>query len=248
MSLSITAAPARMIKEGKVTRDGDDKLLAYVVKMQLKTDVGILAEFHPELRDVLFAKGGGVKFKAMDALGWKGSRRGLELDIRDAPTLAPVIKLTGVDASRFKLRPLEEGGEQLVSLTFKVVITNAGGLVSRLGEYLDEDIFVDIRGGGELDLGPPQDPALDAAGDAARAAITKASDAPTPKAEEIAAVRQLQATKKTMRQKLAAYHDVVLRAAIKAENESGNPKAVLIALIEAELERRLKEAPTGGNA
>lgn len=81
MSLSLSCARATITKidpDRKADNDGA-KHTTVALKIELKTDAGVLAEFHPELRHAMFKGHGGVRFSAMEEIGWKGTRRGVEI-------------------------------------------------------------------------------------------------------------------------------------------------------------------------
>lgn len=257
MSFTLSAARAT-IKKWKPDKKSDDdgsKVSTAAISIELKASADILAEFHPTLRAALFVRAGGIRFPSMKEVGWEGTRRGVDIAVRPGPDMQPAFKLQDVTLRDFKLKPLEEAGQQLVFIKFGVDIVSPP--TARLDEYHKEECWIDIAGGGELDLAPPSarteiegiddnappappstprrhEPSRDAPPDLApaRAAITDAV---------INQVRLLQPTMKGAKAKLAAYPNEVLTAAIAAENAAANCRPMFISMIEAELERRKKE-------
>jgi hypothetical protein len=155
MSFSLSAARATITKLTLDKKPGDDgaKEVSTALKVEVKTSADILAEFHPSLRAALFVRDAGVRFRSMKEIGWEGTRRGIDLAIRPGPDIKPAVKLTDVTLRDFKLKPIEEGSQQLIGIKFTVDVDEAP--VARILEYLKEESWIDIHGGGELDLAPP---------------------------------------------------------------------------------------------
>jgi hypothetical protein len=254
MSFSLSAARATITKLTLDKKPGDDgaKEVSTALKVEVKTSADILAEFHPSLRAALFVRDAGVRFRSMKEIGWEGTRRGIDLAIRPGPDIKPAVKLTDVTLRDFKLKPIEEGSQQLIGIKFTVDVDEAP--VARILEYLKEESWIDLHGGGELDLAPPsaketiegmEEPAPAppvSAGrpnagtppetDEARAALA---------AIEVNQVRRLQPTLKGAKAKLANYPNAVLKAAIAAEMAAANCRPMFIQMLEAEIERRNRE-------
>lgn len=256
MSFSLEAARAtiKKVSPDKVSTDDGGKQLSTTLKIEVKTSADILAEFHPTLRAALFVRDAGVRFRPMKEIGWEGTRRKVELAIRPGPDMKPAVRLTDVTLRDFKLKPIEEGSQQLVALRFTVDVEDPSQPIGRILEYLKEESWIDVNGGGELDLAPPS----------ARTEIPEIEDPPAPPpphagkpnagaapeteearaalaAVEVNQVRRLQPTLKGAKAKLANYPNAVLEAAIAAETAAANSRPMFIQMLEAELERRKKE-------
>lgn len=254
MSFSLSCARATITKLTVDKRPADDghKEVVTALKVTVKTSADILAEFHPSLRAALFVNGGGIRFGPMKEIGWEGTRRNTEIFVRPGPDMKPAFRLAAVTLRDFKLKPLEEGSEQLVALRFVVDVNDPVSPVGRLLEYLKEEAWIDVHGGGELDLAPPSARTeiselneADKAAVAASAGLPECASDKAPesvKASDVDAVRRMQPTRKGVRAKLISYPDEVLTAAIAAENAAANCRPMFIHVIEAELERRAKEA------
>lgn len=235
MSFSLSRARATIKKVTVDKKTGDDgtKTLTAALQIEVKTSADILAEFHPSLRAAWFVNGSGVRFPSMKEVGWEGTRRGVDLAIRPGPDLKPAVTLSDVTLRDFKLKPLEEGGQQQVFMRFAIDLGDDGTPpVSRLAEYLKEESWIDLEGGGELDLSPPS-------------ATTKIDgiEDPPPKASVVALaavadVRRLQPSRKGVQARLAQYPDDVLGAAIAAENAAADARPMFISMLEGELKRR----------
>lgn len=251
MSLSLSCARATITKVMPDRKADDDgaKFTTVALRIEVKCSPDILAEFHPTLRDALFRREGGVRFPPMKEIGWEGSRRGIDLAIRPAPDLKPAVSLTDVRMRDFKLKPITEGTQDLVAMRFTADVENPSAPVGRILEYLKENAWIDIHGGGELDLAPPSarteiEGFGEPAGTPSAAAGEPPPVAPTPAEVEghVVAIRRLQPSRKGAKAKLSGYPDEVLRAAIKAEEEAPNTRALMVAMLEAELERRAEES------
>lgn len=256
MSLSLSCARATItkFKADKKANDDGSKRLTSALKIELKTSADILAEFHPSLRAALFLRDGGVRFRSMKEIGWDGTRRDVEIAIRPGPDIKPALTLSSVTLRDFRFKPIEEGSQQFVAMKFMADLDETTGRVSTLLEYLQEEAWIDISGGGELDLAPPS----------ARTEIEGLQDEPAPKPSpgtvtpgakysvvkesDVAAVRRMQPTPKGVQAKLKGYHDEVLRAALAAEAGAANSRPMFISMLEAELKRRLASPPAGGAA
>ncbi len=246
MSLSLSCARATITKLTVDKKPDDDgaKVVATALKVEVKTGAEILAEFHPSLRAALFVREAGVRFRSMKEIGWEGTRRNVDFSIRPGPDMKPAVTLADVTLRDFKLRPLEEGSQQLIALRFTVDVQDAVTPVGRILEYLKEEAWIDVHGGGELDLAPPS----------ARAEIEGIDAAPAPEPPKepvateaaIAAVRKLQPSRKGVKARLESYPDEVLRAAIAAEGAAADSRPMFVSMLEAELTRRnesFKETP-----
>jgi hypothetical protein len=262
MSFSLDRAKAT-IKRVKSDKTAAGEPLDTKLRVELKTGAEILAEFHPALRSALFVKDGGVRFPQMKNIPWEGTRRNVDFSVRPAQELKPAFSLAGVSLRNFHFHAIEEAQQQLVFMRFDVdVPETTTTTVSRLFDYLKEEAWIDINGGGELDLAPPsarteipeleqhdrENPATQAAEkarDVIDQAKASASTTPAPPAEvkpaDVVAVRRLQLTRKGIQAKLSSYHDEVLRAAIAAETSASDCRPMFIKMLEAELERRHKE-------
>lgn len=238
MSFALDRARATIKKitpDKKADGDGAKALVA-ALRVEVKTSADVLAEFHPQLRAAWFVKDGGVRFPSMKEVGWEGTRRSVDLSIRPGPDLAVAVTLSDVTLRDFKMKPIEESGAQMVAMRFVVDVKSSPPL-SRLAEYLKEEAWIDVQGGGELDLPPP----------AARTEIPEIAEAPKgngsaatapASTREIAAVRLLQPSRKGVRARLATYADEVLRAAIAAETTANDSRPMFISMLEGELKRR----------
>lgn len=253
MSLSLSCARATITKLIPDRRADDDgaKFTTVTLRIEVKCSPDILAEFHPTLRDALFRREGGVRFPPMKEIGWEGTRPGVDLAIRPAPDLKPAVTLTEVKLRDFKLKPISEGTQDLVAMRFSAEVENPSAPVGRILEYLKENAWIDVQGGGELDLAPPSArtkiEGLDEERDGKITIITDEASIETTAGEltklterlkQIEAVRRLQPSRKGAQARLKTYPDEVLRAAIAAENEAPNTRALMVAMLEAELERR----------
>lgn len=254
-SLSCARATIKKVTVDKKTEDDGTKTPTAALKIEVKASADILAEFHPSLRAAWFVRDSGVRFPAMKEVGWEGTRRGVDLAVRPGPDMQPAFTLTAVTLRDFKLKPIEEGGKQHVFMRFVVDLDhNTSPPVARLVEYLKEESWIDVHGGGELDLAPPsartEIPELKDAEAGAIAASAGLSDATPPQAPEpvkpahVEEVRRLQPTRKSVRAKLVSYPDAVLTAAIAAENAAANCRPMFISMIQAELDRRHEERTT----
>jgi hypothetical protein len=262
MSFSLSAARATIKKVAidKEAADDGSKTTTAALKVELKTSADILAEFHPSLRAAWFVRDGGIRFPAMKEVGWTGTRRGVDLAVRPGPDMKPAITLQDVVMRDFKLKPIEESGQQMVFIQFYVDLSRNGAPpIARLAEYLKEESWIDIQGGGELDLAPPSarteiagiDDTAPPPPPAAAPPRSESRDAPPDLAGAravitdavISQVRRLQPTTKGVKAKLANYPNEVLSAAIAAETAAANCRPMFISMIEAELERRAKEKP-----
>ncbi len=255
MSLSLSCARATITKLTVDKKPDDDgaKVVATALKVEVKTGAEILAEFHPSLRAALFVREAGVRFRSMKEIGWEGTRRNVDFSIRPGPDMKPAVTLADVTLRDFKLRPLEEGSQQLIALRFTVDVQDAVTPVGRILEYLKEEAWIDVHGGGELDLAPPSARAEIEGIDAAPAPEPpKEPVAPEPPKEPvateaaIAAVRKLQPSRKGVKARLESYPDEVLRAAIAAEGAAADSRPMFVSMLEAELTRRnesFKETP-----
>lgn len=245
MSLSLSCARATITKVTPDRKADDDgaKYTTVALKVEVKCSPDILAEFHPSLKDALFRREGGVRFPPMKEVGWEGTRRGVDLAIRPAPDLKPHVTLADVKLRDFKLKAISEGTQDLVAMRFVADVENPSAPVGRILEYLKENAWIDVKGGGELDLAPPS----------ARTEIEGLKDTPPPPppaqtaaevAGQVTAIRKLQIRRMGAQEKLVTYNDEVLRAAIAAESEASNCRPMFVAMIEAELERRAGEGRT----
>lgn len=245
MSLSLSAARARItkVKPDKTSDSDGGKSLSVALNIEVKVLADFLAEFHPALRHALFIPAAGVRFKSMKEVGWEGTRRGIDLAIRPGPDLKPAVRLQDVTLRDFKLKPVEEAGQQLVAIRMTADVENPGSRVSTILEYLKEESWIDLGGGGELDLAPPsarekieglEDPS------APPAVQPPAAPPAAPIVNEIAviAVRKLQPSKKGVQARLTNYPDEVLRAAIAAEGAAADSRPMFISMLEGELKRR----------
>ncbi|MBK8916402.1 MAG: hypothetical protein IPM64_17695 [Phycisphaerales bacterium] len=252
MSLSLTCARATITKLVPDRRADDDgaKYTTIALKIEIKTSADILAEFHPELRHAWFKGHGGVRFPSMKEVGWEGRRRGVDLDIRPGPDLAPAVRLTEVALREFKLKPFTEGTQDLVMLRFVADVENPSVPVGRILEYLKEAAWIDLKASGELDLPPPSAgttiSGLDAERDT-KVTITAGETTvettverlqATTERMQVEAIRRLQPSRKGAQAKLKSYPDEVLRAAIEAESKAPDTRALMVAMLEAELARR----------
>ncbi len=249
MSLSLSCARATITKVVPDRKADDDgaKFTTVALRIEVKTSPDILAEFHPSLRDALFRREGGVRFPPMKEVGWEGSRRGVDLAIRPAPDLKPHVTLSDVRLRDFKLKAISEGTQDLVAMRFVADVENPSAPVGRILEYLKENAWIDVHGGGELDLAPPSAKSeiegfgAEQAGLIKRAAIAAVETASALfVAGQVAQVRKLQIRRLGAQEKLATYPDEVLRAAVKAEQEASNVRPMMVAMLEGELERRAK--------
>lgn len=258
MSLSLSCARAtitKIVPDRKADNDGA-KFTTVSLRVEVKCSPDILAEFHPTLRDALFRREGGVRFPPMKEVGWEGTRRGVDLAIRPAPDLKPAITLADVKLRDFKLKPITEGTQDLVAMRFVADVENPSAPVGRILEYLKESTWIDVIGGGELDLAPPSartkieglDEERDVKVTITGAGVTVettgselASLAAKVTEKQVAEVRKLQVRRMGAQEKLITYNDDVLRAAIAAEQEASNVRPLMVAMLEAELERRHQE-------
>ena len=263
MSLSLSCARATITKIVPDRRADDDgaKHTTVALKVEVKTDAGILAEFHPELRHAMFKGHGGVRFTGMKEIGWEGTRRGVELAIRPGPDMKPHITLSEVTLRDFKLKPVTDGAEDLVKLRFVAFVENPTAPVGRILEYLKEESWIDVKAAGELDLPPPSagtriagldkmppTPAelpVSIGHERGADVLRQIQDPLTPKetAKQVANVRKLQASRKEVRERLANYPDAVLEAASQAENAAANCRPMFVKMLEGELKRRSQENP-----
>lgn len=261
MSLSLAAARATITKIVPDRRADDDgaKHTTVALKVEVKTDAGILAEFHPELRHAMFKGHGGVRFAAMKEIGWEGTRRGVELSIRPGPDMKPHVTLSEVTLRDFKLKPVTDGTQDQVKLRFVAFVENPTAPVGRILEYLKEESWIDLKAAGELDLPPPsagttidgldKPPQVTGASESlgshsAGRAITLEAPVPlTPAAvqKQVGTVRKLQASRKDVKERLANYPTEVLAAAIQAEQEAANCRPMFVAMLEGEIARRNQE-------
>lgn len=253
MSLSLSCARATITKidpDRKADNDGA-KHTTVALKIELKTDAGVLAEFHPELRHAMFKGHGGVRFSAMEEIGWKGTRRGVEISIRPGPDMKPHIVLSEVTLRKFRLKPITDGTEDLVALRFVADVDNPTAPVGRLLEYLKEESWIDVKAAGELDLPPPSagttiegldKPAEPAPPAAAAAPPELAPLTPAAVKKQVGAVRKLQASRKDVKERLATYPNEVLLAAVQAEQEAANCRPMFVAMLEGEIARRNQES------
>jgi hypothetical protein len=247
MSFSLERARAtikKVLLDKKKDEDGV-KTPTAALKIEVKASADILAEFHPSLRAAWFMRHGGVRFSSMKEVGWEGTRRGVDLAIRPGPDMKPAVTLQDVTLRDFKLKPIEEAGAQQVFMRFSVDLNDAiPPPIARLVEYLQEESWIDVHGGGELDLAPPsarseieglEDEAPPAGGSGT---VTPAPTYAVVKDADVASVRRLQPTIKGAQAKLKAYHDDVLRAAIAAETAAADARPMMISMLEAEIKRR----------
>lgn len=252
MSLSLSCARAtitKLVPDRKADDDGA-KFTTVALKVEVKCSTDILAEFHPSLKDALFKREGGVRFPSMGELKWAGTRRGVDLAIRPAPDLKPAITLADVNLADFRLKPLSEGTQDVVALRFMATTENPTAPIGRILEYVKEAAWIDVKGGGELDLPPPSARTeIEGLGTPADHGVTAVETPPPPPslgeasmAASVAAVRKLQIRRMGAQEKLATYPDEVLRAAVKAEEEASNTRPMMVAMLTAELERRAKES------
>lgn len=263
MSLSLSCARATITKIVPDRRADDDgaKHTTVALKVEVKTDAGILAEFHPELRHAMFKGHGGVRFTGMKEIGWEGTRRGCDLAIRPGPDMKAHITLSEVTLRDFKLKPITDEAQDMVALRFVAFVENPTAPVGRILEYLKEESWIDVKAAGELDLPPPSAgthiDGLDKDRDA-KVTITAGDNPPVETtigaikdlardlketAKQVANVRRLQASRKDVRERLANYPDAVLEAAIQAENAAANCRPMFVRMIEGELKRRSQENP-----
>lgn len=260
MSLSLSCARATITKVTPDRKADDDgaKYTTVALKVEVKCSPDILAEFHPSLKDALFRREGGVRFPPMKEVGWEGTRRGVDLAIRPAPDLKPHVTLADVKLRDFKLKAISEGTQDLVAMRFVADVENPSAPVGRILEYLKENAWIDVQGGGELDLAPPSarteiEGLKDAPLDDTKVTITVGKTTVETTADELATlaakvtakqvseIRKLQIRRMGAQEKLVTYNDEVLRAAIAAESEASNCRPMFVAMIEAELERRASE-------
>jgi hypothetical protein len=252
MSFSLSAARATITKLTLDKKPGDDgaKEVSTALKVEVKTSADILAEFHPSLRAALFVRDAGVRFRSMKEIGWEGTRRGIDLAIRPGPDIKPAVKLTDVTLRDFKLKPIEEGSQQLIGSSSPSTWTRLPS--RRILEYLKEECWIDLHGGGELDLAPPSAKERSKAWRTRRRLrpYPRTPNAGTPPSDEARAalaaievnqVRRLQPTLKGAKAKLANYPNAVLKAAIAAEMAAANCRPMFIQMLEAEIERRNRE-------
>lgn len=245
MSLSLSCARATITKFKADKKPDDDgtKVLVTALKVEVKTSADVLAEFHPTLRAALFVRDSGVRFRSMKEIGWEGTRRNVDLAVRPGPDMKPALKLSDVTLRDFRIKPLEEGGQQLVALKFAVDVEDPSTPVGRILEYLKEEAWIDLHGGGELDLAPPSaretiegiDDSAPVAGAAPKQELSEASVAMEA---SVSAVRKLQPSRKGVKARLESYPDEVLRAAIAAEGSAADSRPMFISMLEAELTRR----------
>ena len=257
MSLSLSCARATITKVVPDRKSDDDgaKYTTVALRIEVKCSTDILAEFHPSLKDALFRREGGVRFPPMKEVGWEGTRRGVDLAIRPAPDLKPAVTLADVKLRDFRLKAISEGTQDLVAMRFTADVENPSAPVGRILEYLKEHAWVDVKGGGELDLAPPSAreriPELKDAPDSdTKVTITGAGVTVETTASELAGlaqkvtekqvaqVRKLQIRRMGAQEKLATYNDEVLRAAIAAEQAAPNCRPLMVAMLEGELKRR----------
>lgn len=265
MSLSLSCARATITKVVPDRKSDDDgaKFTTVALKVEVKCSTDILAEFHPSLKDALFKREGGVRFPPMKEVGWEGTRRNVDFSIRPAPDLKPAVTLADVKLRDFKLKAISEGTQDLVSLRFVADVENPTAPVGRILEYLKESAWIDVKGGGELDLAPPSarteieglgtpDPEASPTGEpkfvygtvvnVTRGAVETLAAAATE--QQVVQVRKLQVRKMGAQEKLATYSDEVLRAAIAAEQEASNARPLMVAMLEGELKRRAHNQST----
>lgn len=263
MSLSLSCARATITKIVPDRRADDDgaKHTTVALKIEVKTDAGILAEFHPELRHAMFKGHGGVRFAAMKEIGWEGTRRGCDLAIRPGPDMKAHITLSEVTLRDFKLKPITDGAQDMVALRFVAFVENPTAPVGRILEYLKEESWIDVKAAGELDLPPPSAgtriDGLDKPADFITTTETLRSDAghppvtpeevlslsPAEVKKHVGTVRKLQASRKDVKERLERYPNEVLFAAIQAEQEAANCRPMFVKMLEGELKRRSQENP-----
>lgn len=257
MSLSLSCARAtitKLVPDRKADDDGA-KFTTVALKVEVKCSTDILAEFHPSLKDALFKREGGVRFPSMGELKWAGSRRGVDLAIRPAPDLKPSITLNEVNLGDFRLKPLSEGTQDVIALRFVATAENPTAPIGRILEYVKEAAWIDVKGGGELDLPPPSARTeIEGLGEDrdTKVTITGGGETVEMTAGELAwiaakvterqvnEVRKLQIRRMGAQEKLATYPYEVLRAAVKAEEEASNTRPMMVAMLTAEIERRTK--------
>lgn len=249
MSLSLSCARAtitKVIPDRKADDDGA-KYTTVALRIEVKCSTDILAEFHPSLKDALFRREGGVRFPPMKEVGWEGTRRGVDLAIRPAPDLKPAVTLADVKLRDFRLKAISEGTQDLVAMRFTADVENPSAPVGRILEYLKEHAWVDVKGGGELDLAPPSARTeIEGLKDEPRPdpRVAAPMPVPTPSLGEasmkgsVDQVRKLQIRRMGAQEKLATYNDEVLRAAIAAEEAAPNCRPLMVAMLRGELERR----------
>lgn len=242
MSFTLLRARAtiKKITVDKRPQDDGSKTPTAALKVETKASADILAEFHPSLRAAWFNGSGGVRFPSMKEVGWEGTRRNVDLAIRPGPDMGAAITLRDVTLRDFKLKPLEEAGQQLVFLRFGVDLDESAGAppVGRLVEYLKEESWIDVQGGGELDLTPPSASAKIEGLEDGAPYPPAAPKPPLTTGESVAAVRRLQPSRKGVKAKLESYPDEVLQAAIDAETAAADARPMFIEMLTAELTRR----------
>lgn len=245
MSLSLVCARAT-IKKVKADKKAAGESLVSTLRIELKTSADLLAEFHPTLRAALFVKGAGVRFPSMKEIGWEGTRRNVDLGVRPAPDMKAAFVLGGITLRDFRFTPVEEAQQQQVVVRFAADLPETTSItVSRLLDYLKEEAWIDINGGGELDLAPPSVrtdiPELDDTQPQGSPGASAPPPASVAAPKDVDAVRRLQPSRKSVKQKLVTYPDQVLTAAIAAENAAANCRPMFISMIQAELDRRHQE-------
>jgi len=252
VSFALERARATITKliPDRTTGEDTARVTTIALKIHLKTSADILAEFHPSLRHALFKPEGGVRFPSMESFGWSGTRRNVDIAIRPGPDLQPALTLREMTMRDLKIEPVDEGGTAVIALRFVAEGENQAVSCDRILEYVKEECWIDIQGGGELDLAPPsartEIPGLDRTTPPQHPpAEPPETPSTSPAPEAIAAVRRLQPTPKGAKAKLAAYPDEVLQAAIAVENQAPDSRPLFIAMLEAEMKRRHDNQPKG---
>ena len=141
MTLELFGARAT-IKHLNIRKEGpqDDQILAVDVKLQLITDAGVLAYFHPTLRALLFNESGNPRIPQLDPISLDGTIKDTELKLGK-------IALSPVELKRFSFEPL--AGDRVL-VTFQASTQPTGQQIALLAELVQSEIDLDVAGQAQL--------------------------------------------------------------------------------------------------
>jgi hypothetical protein len=161
--MPITLDQAATVAHMNVRKEGpdSDKHLMVDLKMQVKTDAGILAEFDPTLPFLLFYDGE-CRYPKMAPIKWEGEMKYMELDIAG-------IHLMDVKVHKFQITPFSINGQPFVDLSLTATFAPDGRETAILAEQVGEEIAIKLNPGPQLDLGGKVELAARALNDSLRA-------------------------------------------------------------------------------
>lgn len=137
---TVTVAHMNVRKEGP----DNEKHLMVDLKLEVKTDADILAEFDPTLRHMLFVDGE-RRYPKMKPIKWAGEMKHMELDIAG-------ILIMDVKAHKFQIDPFAINGQPFVGLSLTATFAPSGRDTAILAEQVGEEIAIKLNPGPELEL------------------------------------------------------------------------------------------------